>query len=145
MGKFDFVGTTSRVLSNEKYPGCPFQPDSFLLSFDFNCSKTRTGNSMPTCRSNPDEFEKTIHINEVNPKSATVVEMRALEAHMGVKKLGGFTSLPMEAGAMGLNDRTDFMDMFQKQIGDMKLLLQKKTAAYYQYSMQAYWDFMNKK
>ena len=63
----------------------------------------------------------------------------------GCKKLGGFTSLPMEAGAMGLNDRTDFMDMFQKQIGDMKLLLQKKTAAYYQYSMQAYWDFMNKK
>ena len=94
---------------------------------------------------NGDAFEKTIHINEVNPKSATVVEMRALEAHMGVKKLGGFTSLPMEAGAMGLNDRTDFMDMFQKQIGDMKLLLQKKTAAYYQYSMQAYWDFMNKK
>ena len=70
--------------------------------------------------------------------------MRALEAHMGVKKLGGFTSLPMEAGAMGLNDRTDFMDMFQKQIGGMKLLLQKKMAAYYQYSMQAYWDFMNK-
>ena len=94
---------------------------------------------------NGDEFEKTIHINKVNPKSATVVEMRALESHMGVKKLGGFTSLPMEAGAMGLNDRTDFMDMFQKQIGDMKLLLQKKTAAYYQYSMQAYWDFMNKK
>ena len=94
---------------------------------------------------NGDEFEQTIHINKVNPKCATVVEMRALEAHMGVKKLGGLTSLPMEAGAMGLNDRTDFMDMFQKQIGDIKLLLQKKTAAYYQYSMQAYWDFMNKK
>ena len=31
MGKFDFVGTTSRVLSNEKYPGCPFQPDSYHL------------------------------------------------------------------------------------------------------------------
>ena len=94
---------------------------------------------------NGDEFEQTIHINKVNPKSATVVEMRALEAHIGVKKLGGFTSLPMEAGAMGLNDRTDFMDMFQKQIGGMKLLIQKRTAAYYQYSMQAYWDFMNKK
>lgn len=64
---------------------------------------------------------------------------------MGVKKLGGFTPLPMEAGAMGLNDRTDFMDMFQKQIGDMKLLSQKRASAYYQYSMQAYWDFMNKK
>ena len=77
------------------------------------------------------KFEKTIHINEVNPKSATVVEMRALEAHMGVKKLGGFTSLPLETGAMGLNDRMDFMDMFQKQISDMKLLSQKKAAAYY--------------
>ena len=94
---------------------------------------------------NGDEFEKAIHINEVNPRSASVVEMRALEAHMGLKKLGGFTSLPMEAGAMGLNDRTDFMDMFRKQIGDMKLLFQKRTAAYYQYSMQAYWDFMNRK
>ena len=94
---------------------------------------------------NGDEFEKTIHINKVNPKSATVVEMRALEAHMGVKKLGGFTSLPLETGAMGLNDRMDFMDMLQKQISDMKLLSQKKAAAYYQYSMQAYWDFMNKK
>ena len=59
MGKFDFVGTTSRVLSNEKYPGCPFQPDSFLLTFDFNCSKTRTGNSMPTCRSNPKAGDNT--------------------------------------------------------------------------------------
>lgn len=94
---------------------------------------------------NGDEFEKTIHINEINPKCATVVEMRALEAHTGVKKLGGFTSLPLETGAMGLNDRMDFIDMFQKQISDMKLLSQKKTAAYYQYSMQAYWDFMNKK
>ena len=46
---------------------------------------------------------------------------------------------------MGLNDRTNFMDMFQKQISDMKLLSQKKAAAYYQYSMQAYWDFLNKK
>ncbi len=94
---------------------------------------------------NGNEFEKTIHINQINPKSATVVEMRALEAHTGIKKLGGFTSRPLETGAMGLNDRMDFMDMFQKQISDMKLLSQKKAAAYYQYSMQAYWDFMNKK
>ena len=34
------------------------------------------------------KFEKTIHINEVNPKSATVVEMRALEVHMGGKEAG---------------------------------------------------------
>lgn len=94
---------------------------------------------------NGDEFEQTIHVNKINLKSATVVEMRALEAHMGVKKLGGFTSLPMEAGAMGLHDRADFTEMFQEQIGDMELLLQKKIAAYYQYSMRAYWDFVNQK
>lgn len=94
---------------------------------------------------NGDEFEQTIHINKINPKSATIVEMRALEAYTGVKKLGGFTSLPMETGCMGLNDRMNFMDMFRKQISDMKLLNQKSTAAYYQYSMQAYWDFMNRK
>lgn len=70
---------------------------------------------------------------------------RALEVHLGVSKLGGFTSLPMETGAMGLNDRMDFMDMFQKQISDMSLLTQKRAEVYYRYSIQAYWDFMCKK
>ena len=94
---------------------------------------------------NGDEFEQTIHINKINPKFATIVEMRALEAYTGVEKKNGFSSLPMETGSMGLNDRRDFMDMFRDVISDMKLLSQKKTAAYYQYSMQVYWDFMNKK
>ncbi len=94
---------------------------------------------------NGDEFEQTIHINKINPKFATIVEMRALEAYTGVEKKNGFSSLPMETGSMGLNDRRDFMDMFRDVISDMKLLSQKKTAAYYQYSMHVYWDFMNKK
>ena len=92
---------------------------------------------------NGDEFEKTIHINKINPKCATVVEMRALEAHLGVDKNGGLSSLPPETGEMGLHDRADFMDMFQKQISDMWRLGQQKLAAYYQYSMRAYWDFMS--
>ena len=94
---------------------------------------------------NGDEFEQTIHINKINPKSATIVEMRALEAYTGVEKQFGFTSLPLETGNMRLNDRRDFMDMFKNTISDMRLLSQKKAAAYYQYSMQAYWDFMSKK
>ena len=57
---------------------------------------------------NGKEFEQRIYINDVNPSSATVVEMRALEAHYKVEKQGGFTSLPLEAGNMGLNDRRDF-------------------------------------
>ena len=94
---------------------------------------------------NGDEFEQTIHINKINPKSATIVEMRALEAYTGVEKQFRFTSLPLETGTMRLNDRRDFMDMFKNTISDMRLLSQKKAAAYYQYSMQAYWDFMSKK
>ncbi|MEY8326955.1 hypothetical protein AALB47_24110 [Lachnospiraceae bacterium 54-11] len=46
----------------------------------------------------------------------------------GVDENGGLTSLPPETGMMGLNDRTDFMDMFQKQISDMKLPRRKKAA-----------------
>ena len=64
---------------------------------------------------NGKEFEQRIYINDVNPSNATVVEMRALEAHYKVEKQGGFTSLPLEAGNMGLNDRRDFISMFKKK------------------------------
>lgn len=39
---------------------------------------------------NGDEFEQTIHINKINPKSAAIMEMRALEAYTGVEKQNGF-------------------------------------------------------
>ncbi len=94
---------------------------------------------------NGDEFEQTIQINKINPKCATVVEMRALEAYLGVEKNGGLTSLPPGTGDMGLHDRADFMELFKKQINDMRLLGQKRLAVYYQYSMGAYWDFMEGK
>ena len=38
---------------------------------------------------NGKEFEQRIYINDVNPSNATVVEMRALEAHYKVEKQGG--------------------------------------------------------
>ncbi len=91
---------------------------------------------------NGEAFEQTIHINEINPKCATAVEMSALEAYLGVEKKDGLSSLPMGTGTMGLHDRRDFMKMFHNAISDMKRLSQKKAASYYQYSMQAYWDFM---
>lgn len=80
----------------------------------------------------------------LNPRNASLVEMRALEAYVRVDKNGGLTSLPPGTGMMGLSDRSDFMNMFQRQIGDMKQLSQKEAAAYYQYSVQTYWDFMNR-
>ncbi len=94
---------------------------------------------------NGDEFQQLIHINQIDPRNATIVEMRALEAYIGVEKQYGFTSLPLDTGNMRLHDRRNFMEMFADVIGDMGLLRQRKTADYYRYSMQAYLDFMNKK
>lgn len=95
---------------------------------------------------NGEKFEQTIHVNKINPKCATLVEMRALEAHLGVDKRGGFSSLPMGGtGEMGLHDRTDFMNLFEKAISDFTKLNEYRAAAYYRYSMQAYWDFMLRK
>ena len=95
---------------------------------------------------NGNEFEQTIHINKINPKCATLVEMRALEAHLDVDKRGGFSSLPMGGtGEMGLHDRADFMNLFEKAISDFIKLNEHRAAAYYRYSMKAYWDFMNRK
>lgn len=93
---------------------------------------------------NGKEFEQTIHINRINPRCATIVEMHALEAHLGVDKNGGLTSLPPETGNMGLHDTADFMDLFQQQIYDMKLLKQSGLAAYYQYSMRMFEEFMTR-
>ena len=61
------------------------------------------------------------------------------------KEMPDVCAVLYETGDALLAAGKQFMDMFQKQISDMKLLSQKKAAAYYQYSMQAYWDFMNKK
>ena len=46
---------------------------------------------------------------------------------------------------MGLNDRRNFMDMFEKTLRDLTTLNSQKAAAYYRYSMQTYWDFMSSK
>lgn len=89
-----------------------------------------------------EEFEQKIYINDINPSNATLVEMRALEAYTGVEKNGGLSSLPMGTGDMGLYDRRNFMQMFRKEISDMTLLKQRAAAAYYEYSMRNYWDFL---
>ncbi|MCM1385914.1 MAG: hypothetical protein NC231_01190 [Bacillus sp. (in: Bacteria)] len=93
---------------------------------------------------NGNEFEQTIHINDINPRHATVVEMHALEAYLSVDKDGGLSSLPKDpsAGNMGLHDRADFIDMFQRQIRDMNTLGQRRLANYYRYSMREYEKFM---
>ena len=92
---------------------------------------------------NGKEFEQRIYINDVNPSNATVVEMRALEAHYKVEKQGGFTSLPLEAGNMGLNNRRDFISMFKKSIEDLNKLGRFDLSLLWTKSMDAYLDLPN--
>lgn len=93
------------------------------------------------------EFEQTIYINDIDPRSATVVEMHALEAYLGVDKNGGLSSLPHDPfrGNMGLYERADFINMFQKSVRDMNTLGKSELADYYRYSLQMYLDFMREK
>lgn len=94
---------------------------------------------------NGNAFEQTIHINQINPYRATLVEMRALEAYLDVDKNGGLSSLPPDTGNMGLHDRRNFMEMFRMQIRDMNLLKERQLVSYYQYSMQMYREFLDGK
>ena len=41
------------------------------------------------------------------------------QVQMCIRDRGGFTSLPLEACNMGLNDRRDFISMFKKSIEDL--------------------------
>lgn len=90
------------------------------------------------------EFEQRIHVKDIDPRWATIVEMRALEAYTGVEKNYGFSSLPLSQSCLGLNERRNFIDAFQKDISDLTLLRQNSSADYYKYSMQTYLDFMKK-
>ena len=90
------------------------------------------------------EFQQTIHINDIDPRNATIIEMHALEEYTGGEKRYGFTSLPLSAGNMGLNERRNFINMFEDSINDLTLMKAKKAAAYYKQSVQVYMDFMKK-
>ena len=68
------------------------------------------------------EFEQVIDVNRINPRSATIVEMRALEAHSGAPKRNGYSSLPVGATNVGLNERQDYLAALENEIRDMNIL-----------------------
>ena len=65
---------------------------------------------------NGKEFEQKIAINDMNLLSARIVEMRTLEAHCNVDKGGSRIFLPKGTENMGLNDRRNFISMFEEVI-----------------------------
>lgn len=93
---------------------------------------------------NGNKFEQTINVNEVDPKNATLVEMRALEAVLNVNKRGGLTSFSQSMTNLGLNDRGDFMSAFQKDVEDQALLGERQNALFYLNNMRTYYDFIYK-
>ena len=69
-----------------------------------------------------EEFEQIIDVKKVNPKNATLPEMRALEAYSGASKRLCFSSLPMGTENVGLNQRQDFISAFKQNVVDMNML-----------------------
>ena len=87
---------------------------------------------------NGKEFEQKISINDINPSNASIVEMRALESHYNVDKGGGLTSLPSGTGTMGLNDRRNFISMFEEAVQDLQKLARYDLSQFYKRNMVIY-------
>ncbi|MCR5609027.1 MAG: hypothetical protein K6G26_08190 [Lachnospiraceae bacterium] len=84
------------------------------------------------------EFEQIIEVKKVNPRNATLTEMKALEVYSGAEKRYGFSSLPMGSENVGLNQRQDFIAMFEKNIRDMNALGEYGIAQQYNKLLEFY-------
>ncbi len=91
---------------------------------------------------NGEEFEQVIDVNHINPRSATIVEMRALEVYSGAPKMNGYSSLPLDATNVGRNERQDFMAAFEKEIQDMNTLGEYGLALEYRKMLDFYESYM---
>lgn len=60
------------------------------------------------------KFERKIHLNNINPKNASVVEMKALEAHLNAQgqSLGAGAALAFVGGNMDITEKIDFTKYF---------------------------------
>lgn len=89
------------------------------------------------------EFEQVIDVKKVNPRNATLPEMRALEAYSGANKRFGFSSLPLGSANVGLNQRQDFIEALKKNIADMNTLGEYGIAQEYNKILQFYEGYIS--
>lgn len=147
----------SNTVQNDK-PITVFMPDENTLwsggygnglSFTLEYSEKSTDENPIIIAKGIDEngqaFEKEIVLKEINIEKATIVEMQALEAHYGLNKGNGLTSLPPMDSMLGLNERANFKNIFQNQIEDMKTINRYDLATLYQELLQSYIDATTKK
>jgi hypothetical protein len=85
------------------------------LSFELGYAESSTrDNPMMIARGideNGNPFEKTIHVNNINPYNATYLEMQALAVHLMPDEASSVISQG-DADKMGLNDKADFSTIF---------------------------------
>ena len=93
---------------------------------------------------NGNDFEQVIDVNKVNPKNATIVEMRALEAVSDAPKRNGYSSLPMGSTNVGLNERQDYIEAFKSDIRDMNTLGEYGIAFEYNKALDFYEKYVPK-
>lgn len=74
--------------------------------------------------SNGNDYEELIYVNEVNPRNATVAEMKALEAHLKEKgdsvltaripRMGGGNFIGEALGGFDVHEKIDFIQLFNE-------------------------------
>ena len=102
------------------YSGCTGSGLSFYIKYASDSTENDPIVVAKGVDENGMDFEQKIHIHDINPSNATIVEMRALEGHYHVFKQNGFSSLPKINGNLGLHDKHDYISRFSDVIRDMK-------------------------
>lgn len=88
---------------------------------------------------NGNEFEKTISINDIDPRNATIVELQSLASHYGIgERIMGLSSLPAEIRNVGLTDRVNLFKAFDKGIKDFQTVGRHDLEALYKKNYNTY-------
>lgn len=117
---------------------------SFTVKYAENSTKENPVVIAKGIDENRKEFEQTFNLNDIDITNASKVEMRALENHLNLVKGNSLSTLPMDSCLMGLNDKADFIGMFEKSIKEQVTLGQYDVAMRYKINLKFLTDFFKK-
>lgn len=125
------------------YSGGSYNGLSFTIKYAENSSKENPIVKAKGIDQNGKKFEQTININDIDLLNASIIEMRALENHLKLDKSGRLSTLPYEVSNMHLNDKNNFVKMFEDATKEQIKLRQYDLAMIYKKSLKAFSDFIN--
>lgn len=121
---------------------------SFTVKYAENSSKENLVVIAKGLDENRNEFEQTFNLNDIDMTNASTVEMKALEGHLErhlkLDRQGSLSTLPMGTGRMNLNDKRDFVSMFEGSIKEQITLGQYDVAMRYKRNLKIFSDFFKK-